>query len=583
MKNFQYMDYAEVNRRLNDLVNNPKTKIKVIKEEPLGMTDFLLPIDHYTIGNGSKHIIVTGSYHSAEIITTIFIVKLMEDLALNQNNFNPDEYTIDFIPIMNPEGYLITTSMQNLYLEKGKTDEEKIALAKDYWRIYREDAAKTIEATRENDIESLRSKKGYQVLFDDVDMDRFLKNYPDLKESIMEIINKNDYPIGVCAAWSANGHGIDLSQNAPFNSSIEKFKKRNEPIYSGTAYSNIRKDIPGPINCPCRDLNNFTFESENLHLLNFLANLNATKGEEIVAFINYHSVMGKIYQRPVAEKGIIDLYNIDYIKKIIENYTGARTFKEENAYDIIESNDPYNYINEYFRLRYGINIQLELSRMGSNPIGPLADNYTFEEVTIKPNIEAFKNFVKNINFIKEYSRFINYLIEIINKQREIEAKETLAAKDIYRLIDYICQNYPTLYTKLRNEIINPYYNNHIISYLYKLIEEKTIYKSESETNELKENINLSNFENPFIINYVDFLKRTITKINEDRIMKNKEMLNSSEIEQLIDNISKDYPEIFARLKKELSNNNYNKEIIDILYKHLESILDNQMCMGNLII
>jgi len=175
------------------------------------------------------------------------------------------------------------------------------------------------------------------------------------------------------------------------------------------------------------------------------------------------------------------------------------------------------------------------------------------------------------------------LIEIINKQREIEAKETLAAKDIYRLIDYICQNYPTLYTKLRNEIINPYYNNHIISYLYKLIEEKTIYKSESETNELKENINLSNFENPFIINYVDFLKRTITKINEDRIMKNKEMLNSSEIEQLIDNISKDYPEIFARLKKELSNNNYNKEIIDILYKHLESILDNQMCMGNLII
>lgn len=44
--------------------------------------------------------------------------------------------------------------------------------------------------------------------------------------------------------------------------------------------------------------------------------------------------------------------------------------------------------------------------MGSNPIGPLADPDTFETITVKPNLEAFKNFVKNYDFIKNYSTFI---------------------------------------------------------------------------------------------------------------------------------------------------------------------------------
>ena len=67
--------------------------------------------------------------------------------------------------------------------------------------------------------------------------------------------------------------------------------------------------------------------------------------------------MGKMYQRPVRKNEIYDLYIIDYGKKLIENYVGARTFREENAYDIIEGEDPYNYINEYYRIRYGINIE----------------------------------------------------------------------------------------------------------------------------------------------------------------------------------------------------------------------------------
>lgn len=109
MAEFQFLSYEDVNRRLNDLVNSVDSKVKVKKEYPLGFTAFNLPIEHYSMGSGPKHIVVTGSYHAAEIITTIFVVRLMEELAANPGDFNFDEYTIDFIPIMNPEGYLITT------------------------------------------------------------------------------------------------------------------------------------------------------------------------------------------------------------------------------------------------------------------------------------------------------------------------------------------------------------------------------------------------------------------------------------------------------------------------------------------
>ncbi len=462
---FYYLNYDDVKKRLTNLVNNPQVKIQVKKEEPLGYTDFLLPIDHYTMGKGKKHIIVTGSYHAAEIITTIFIVHLMEDLALN-GGFDHTEYTIDFIPIMNPEGYLITTSMQDLYLAKGKNDEEKIALARKYWQVYKQDALRNGQAKQVGDLETLKSKKEYQALYDNIDLKDFLSDYSALKNQVLEILKQNNYPIGVCAAWTANGHGIDLSQNAPFNHKISEYQTQGV-TYKGTAYANIRADKVGPIGCPTRDLEHFTFEQENLHLLNFLVNL--SQKEEVTAFFNYHSVMGKIYQRPIYEPGLIGLYNIDFETKTIENYLSASLLKEKNEYAIIEDADPYNYINEYIRLRFGINIQVELSKMSANPIGPLADPNSFWNSTIKPNIAGFKNFINNLDFIKEYTNFIRYLGTTF---KTLNPDLNKNIKDIYNLIDKICTNNPELYNKLKEEIEKKdYYNSHVISYLFYLIEE----------------------------------------------------------------------------------------------------------------
>ena len=564
MAKFQYMNYQDVNDRIEKLMHDKESINEIKKERPLGYTEYGLPIQHYTMGNGPKHIVISGSYHAAEIITTIFVVRLMEAMAKDAE-FKKDEYTLDFIPIVNPEGYLITTSMQDLYLGDNTTEEEKILEAKTYWASYRADA--TIPAkVRNGELPetAMLEKKSYQALFDNVNLEEYLKDYPKIKESVLNIVQKNNYPVGVMAAWSANASGIDLSQNVPYNPAIKTLLEADGPVYNHLAYANTRKDIPGPVNTPCRNLEHFTFEAENLAMLNFMEELNAKKEEEIIAYFNYHSVMGKMYQRPVKEDWLLKLYNIDYEKKVIENYVSSRIFRSGNAYDIIESEDPYSYINEFLRLRYGIDIQVELSRMGSNPIGPLADPEVFENVTIKPNIKAFEYFVRNYDFILNYSSFIRSLISKL-KEEHIE----FSVYQIYDLIDKIVRENPTLYTKLQEELRNKESNNaHVISYFYQELKE-------SLNSNTKENEEVKKFdvEDKFNIGFHEFLDSFVTELNNNR----KDALTKDDIYLLIDNIFRDYPELISKIKY----NSLHNLATDELYQELSFLIHNQIKMGNL--
>ena len=564
MAKFQYMNYQDVNDRIEKLMHDNESINEIKKERPLGYTEYGLPIQHYTMGNGPKHIVISGSYHAAEIITTIFVVRLMEAMAKDAE-FKKDEYTLDFIPIVNPEGYLITTSMQDLYLGDNTTEEEKILEAKTYWASYRADA--TIPAkVRNGELPetAMLEKKSYQALFDNVNLEEYLKDYPKIKESVLNIVQKNNYPVGVMAAWSANASGIDLSQNVPYNPAIKTLLEADGPVYNHLAYANTRKDIPGPVNTPCRNLEHFTFEAENLAMLNFMEELNAKKEEEIIAYFNYHSVMGKMYQRPVKEDWLLKLYNIDYEKKVIENYVSSRIFRSGNAYDIIESEDPYSYINEFLRLRYGIDIQVELSRMGSNPIGPLADPEVFENVTVKPNIKAFEYFVRNYDFILNYSSFIRSLISKL-KEEHIE----FSVYQIYDLIDKIVRENPTLYTKLQEELRNKESNNaHVISYFYQELKE-------SLNSNTKENEEVKKFdvEDKFNIGFHEFLDSFVTELNSNR----KDALTKDDIYLLIDNIFRDYPELISKIKY----NSLHNLATDELYQELSFLIHNQIKMGNL--
>lgn len=564
MVKFQYMNYQDVNDRIEKIMYDQESINEIKKEHPLGYTEYGLPINHYTMGNGPKHIVISGAYHSAEIITTIFVVRLMEAMA-KDTDFKKEEYTLDFIPMVNPEGYLITTAMQDLYLGHDTTEEEKIARAKTYWASYRTDTTIPAKIKKgELPEEALLEKKRYQALFDNVNLEEYLKDYPAIKKSVLNIVQKNNYPVGVLAAWSANASGIDLSQNVPYNPAIKTLLEAAGPVYNHLAYANTRKDIPGPINTPCRNLKHFTFESENLAMLNFMEELSAKKEEEIIAYFNYHSVMGKMYQRPVKEDWLLKLYNIDYEKKVIENYVSSRIFRSANAYDIIESEDPYSYINEFLRLRYGIDIQVELSRMGSNPIGPLADPEVFENVTVKPNIKSFKYFVQNYDFILNYSSFIHSLIRKLE-----EDKIEFDVLHIYDLIDKIVRENPTLYTKLQEELRNQESNNaHVISYIYNELTQR-LHNQEKENEEVKH----FNATDQFNVSFHIFLNSIIAELNSNRAYS----LTKEDIHLLIDNIFRDYPELIAKIKY---NTLHNLAILD-LYQELSYLIHNQIKMGNL--
>ena len=445
------------------------------------------------------------------------------------------------------------------------TEEEKVLKAKTYWASYRADAMIPAKVKKgELPETAMLEKKSYQALFDNVNLEEYLKDYPKIKEKVLSIVRENSYPIGVLAAWSANASGVDLSQNVPYNPAIKTLREANGPVYNHLAYANTRKDIPGPINTPCRNLAHFTFEAENLAMLNFMEELNSRKDQEIIAYFNYHSVMGKMYQRPVKEDWLLKLYNIDYEKKVIENYVSSRIFRSANAYDIIESEDPYSYINEFLRLRYGIDIQVELSRMGSNPIGPLADPDTFENVTIKPNIKAFKYFVQNYDFIVNYSSFIQSLVSKLKEENIL-----FSVYQIYDLIDKIGRENPTLYTKLQEELRNMESNNaHVISYFYEELKNAL-------NNNVKENEEVKKYvlEDKFNIGFHEFLNSLTMELNNNRSVP----LTEDELYLLIDNIFRDYPALIASIKY---NSLHNLET-DELYQQLYSLIHNQIKMGNL--
>ena len=81
----------------------------ITEREPIGWTaNEKLPIRHFTLGSGPKQVVVTGGQHANEIITVTFIIELMN--YLSKNNIVFEDLTIHFIPMLNPEGYVVISS-----------------------------------------------------------------------------------------------------------------------------------------------------------------------------------------------------------------------------------------------------------------------------------------------------------------------------------------------------------------------------------------------------------------------------------------------------------------------------------------
>ena len=98
------LDYNKCQKLMDSFNNTIITEVS-----PIGYTsNEKLPIRHFTLGNGSKQVVVAGSQHANEIITVTFVLNLMSYLV--KNNIVFEDLTIHFIPILNPEGYVVISS-----------------------------------------------------------------------------------------------------------------------------------------------------------------------------------------------------------------------------------------------------------------------------------------------------------------------------------------------------------------------------------------------------------------------------------------------------------------------------------------
>ena len=138
---YEILDYDKYNKRIVEACNNPENKFPIVKQADLGQSKCGFAIEHYTIGNGPKHIVYMGGAHGNEIIGVDYVTQLMTNIALGKGtfaDFDPNEFTIDFIPCQNPEGYFTTTYALNSVM-KDMNPEEIEAFSKRYYQAYKQD------------------------------------------------------------------------------------------------------------------------------------------------------------------------------------------------------------------------------------------------------------------------------------------------------------------------------------------------------------------------------------------------------------------------------------------------------------
>ena len=357
------LDYNKCQKLMDSFNNTIITEVS-----PIGYTsNEKLPIRHFTLGNGSKQVVVTGGQHANEIITVTFIIELMN--YLSKNNIVFEDLTIHFIPMLNPEGYVVISSAIKEKLGKNSTDSEKIKFCFDYYKAFRNDTI-----NKDNPF------KQHQKLFEEINSSS-IRDHNILKDAVGEILIP--HPKGSIIDWASNGNGIDLNSNTAVN--IKKDKELNK----SAAYNNLRLDIPSPIGYPGNNQSkNFTQEIEVISLENLLKSLK----NNCVAFLNYHSVGGLIYQRPENNDRFITNYNY-----LLSKFYQEHTIKNSGNYDIKKGQSgKVTSVNDELRLKYPGDILIELSPMGGNPIGPFGDPNNIKS-TIESNIQSFIYTMSNLN------------------------------------------------------------------------------------------------------------------------------------------------------------------------------------------
>ena len=462
MKNTVIYDYEEFEDAMNEIIKKSKLNIYPFLEiDNNWKTECDLPIKRYSIGIGMKHIVFFASFHGAEIISTEFLIYVMNYIVENEKDFFEilKEYTLDFIPMVNPEGYIITTSTIRTQIPRNmrKSDIEKVC--NEYRLLYKKDDDTAIEGEMTDNTEL----RYYQKMFKDATYKDISDKYEKVKIKMKELYQKFKIPDGAIIAWSANANGIDLNANTKYNRNITKIEQ-GEELYMSLRYGNIRFSEPGPINCPYNKNKGFLQEKETNFISGFLEEL--YNSNKLCAIFNYHSTGGMIDQRPSELEDDIKNRNINLKHKSLNNYMFSKfyqseTYKnldnKEEKYVILKDSSVIRTLNGLYRVLYPLDMLVELSELGANPIGPYSNTENYNSI-MKSNLEAIK---KSISYLK-LSNIISDIIYDYIEQKQDELNNEEFINRGYKIID-------ETFETLKKYIQDGEEEEKIVSYIKKML------------------------------------------------------------------------------------------------------------------
>lgn len=437
MKKTVIYDYEEFENEINEILKKSRfNTYPLIEIDNNWKTECNLPINHYSIGSGNNHIVFLAAFHGAEIISTEFLIYVMDYIATNEKDFFEilKDYTLDFIPMINPEGYLITTSIIRTVIPRNMSASDIEKICYKYWLLYKQDDDEAIKSKITDNIKL----KNYQSMFKDATYNDIPDKYEIVKKKIKKLYKKHNIPDGAIISWCANANGIDLNANTKYNRNLAKIEQ-GEKLYMPLRYSNICFSEPGPINCPYDINKGFLQEKETIFISEFLEKL--YKSNKLSAIFNYHSTGGVIDQRPSELEDDLKERNINLKHKSLNNYMFAKFYQSETyknlnnkdeKYVILKDSSVIRTLNGLYRVLYPLDMLVELSELGANPIGPYSNAKNYNSI-MESNLEAIKKSIQYLKISNKISDIIYCYME--ENYKELEKDEFINKG--YEIIDEI--------------------------------------------------------------------------------------------------------------------------------------------------
>lgn len=131
---YERLNFDRYKKRIYELLTRDDLLAMGLQVNNIGTTEYGYNLECWSIGYGEHDIFIVGGTHSSELISVDFVSQLLENVPSLQN-FDPNLFKLNIIPMQNPEGFDIASSVLNDIKDEEFTDKSF-----EYYLRYRADS-----------------------------------------------------------------------------------------------------------------------------------------------------------------------------------------------------------------------------------------------------------------------------------------------------------------------------------------------------------------------------------------------------------------------------------------------------------